>query len=99
MEPLNIKAKDIIQYVIYLVTFIVFIVTMDNKIDKLGEKLADMKVEKKEISTEQRESFLIIQTKLESLGVTAELNKQNISINKVDIAILNEKLDKILNKE
>ena len=99
METLNIRPKDIIQYAIYLVTFIVFIVTMDNKIDKLGEKIADMKTEKKELSTEQKQDFQLMQSKLEALGVTAELNKQNISINKADIIIINLKLDKLLNKE
>ena len=98
MDRIDFKAKDIIQFAVYLVMFIGFIVTMDNKIDKLGEKLADMKTEKKELSLEQRQDSQMIQTKLESLGVTAELNKQNIGINKIDIAILSTKVDKLLNR-
>ena len=98
METLNIRPKDIIQYAIYLVSFIVFIITMDNKIDKIGEKLAEMKVEKKEFSFEQNQILKVMQSQLNLLAVTAELNKQNISINKADIIIMNLKIDKLLDK-
>ena len=99
MEALNIKLKDIIQFAIYLVMFVGFLITMDNKIDKLAENLHDLKTEKKEGSAEQRQDFQIVETKLENLGVTAELNKQNIELNKADIDLINIKLDRILNKE
>jgi len=98
METLNIKAKDIIQYVVYLITLIAFIIKIDNKVDKLSESVAEMKIEKKEGTSEQRQNIQIIQTELKTLNVTAELNKQNISLNKADIIIINLKLDKLLNK-
>ena len=98
MEALNIKLKDIIQFALYLVMFVGFLITMDNKIDKLAENVHDLKTEKKEVSQEQRQDFQIIQSKLENLGVTAELNKQNIELNKADIDLINIKLDKILNR-
>ena len=98
MESLNIKPKDIIQYALYLISFIIFIVTMDNKIDKIGEKLSEMKIEKKEFSLEQNQTLKVMQSQLNVLGVTAELNKQNISINKADIIILNLKIDRLLDK-
>jgi len=99
MEALNIKLKDIIQFALYLVMFVGFLITMDNKIDKLAENLHDLKTEKKEVSAEQRQDFQIVETKLENLGVTAELNKQNIELNKADIDLINIKLDRILNKD
>ena len=98
METLNIKPKDIIQYVIYLISFIVFIVMMDNKIDKIGEAMQEMKTEKKEFSFEQNQTLKLMQSQLNVLSVTAELNKQGISINKADIIILNLKIDKLLDK-
>jgi len=99
MEALNIKLKDIIQFALYLVMFVGFLITMDNKIDKLAENLHDLKTEKKEVSAEQKQDFQIVESKLENLGVTAELNKQNITLNKADIILINIKLDKLLNRE
>ena len=106
MEKIDWKLKDVINYVIYLIPFVVFIATMDKKIDKLAEnqinlqlKIDEMKIEKKEVSLEQKQFNYMIQAEVKSLAVTAEVNKTNIGINKIDIGLLNAKVDKLLDKK
>lgn len=95
----DFKLKDIILYVTYLITGTIFIIKIDSKVDRLDDSVKEFKIEKKEISLEQRQGNQIIQEELKSLRVMAEVNRSNINLNKADILLINMKLDKLLNKE
>jgi len=98
MDTLNIKAKDIIQYAVYLITLTLYIVTINNKLDNVSETVNEWKADKKEVNLEQRQNNQIIQNELKMLGIKAELNRQNIDLNKADIEIIKIKIDRLLSK-
>lgn len=95
MEPLNFKIKDLVQYVIYLITLIVFIVSMNNKVDNMGATLTEWRAEKKETGSESKANNQIIQNDLKALIIRAELNRANIELMKADIEVLKYKMDNI----
>ena len=88
LENLNFKAKDMISFVIYIVTLTIFFVSMSNKVDSVTAAVEDLKVEKREARGEQKESTFITQNDIKALTIRAELNRQNIEIMQSDIEIL-----------
>jgi len=97
-EGLNFRVKDIIQYAVYLVTLTLFIVSINNKVDNVSEVLAELKADRKDYGNEYKATNSLIQNDLKTLTIRAELNRQNIELNKADIEMLKFKVDKILNK-
>ena len=88
LENLNFKAKDMISFVIYIVTLTIFFVSMSNKVDSVTDAVEDLKVEKREARGEMKESTFITQNDIKALTIRAELNRQNIEIMQSDIEIL-----------
>ena len=97
-EGLNFRVKDIVQYAVYLVTLTLFIVSINNKVDNVSEVLAELKADRKDYGNEFKATNSLIQNDLKTLTIRAELNRQNIELNKADIEMLKFKVDKILNK-
>jgi len=97
-ESLNFRVKDIVQYAVYLVTLTLFIVSINNKVDNVSEVLAELKADRKDYGNEYKATNLLIQNDLKTLTIRAELNRQNIELNKADIEMLKFKVDKILNR-
>ena len=88
LENINFRAKDVIQFCVYIVSLTVLFLSLSSKVDNLAEAVAELKDDKKEFSGEHKVSNSLIQNDLKSLNVQAELNRQNIEIMKSDIEML-----------
>jgi len=88
LENLNFKAKDVIQFSVYIISLTVFFLSMSAKVDKVTDAVDELKFEKKEASGESKASSFITQNDIKALTIRAELNRQNIEIMKSDIEML-----------
>jgi len=50
MENLKFSVKDVIQFLIYAVTLVIFLQNMSNKIERLAENVATLQADKKDES-------------------------------------------------
>ena len=90
LENLNFKAKDVVQYVLFIISLTAFFISMSAKVDNVTEALEDLKSEKKEAAGESRTSSIITQNDIKALTIRAELNRQSIDIMKSDIEMLKQ---------
>ena len=88
LENINFRAKDVIQFCVYIVSLTVLFLSLSSKVDNLADAVSELKDDKKEFSGEHKASNSIIQSDLKTLNIRAELNRQNIEIMKSDIEIL-----------
>ena len=88
LEKLNFKAKDVIQFSVYVISLTVFFLSMSAKVDKVTDAVDELKFDKRESSGENKASNFITQNDIKSLTIRAELNRQNIEIMKSDIEML-----------
>lgn len=88
LETINFKAKDVVQFCVYIISLTVLFLSLSAKVDNLALCVADLKSDKKEFSGESKASNVIIQNDIKALTVRAELNRQNIEIIKNDIEVL-----------
>ena len=97
LENVNFKAKDVIQFSIYLISATFFFLSMSAKVDKVTDAVQELKNDKKEFSIENKANILINQNDIKALTIRAELNRQNIEIIKSDIENLKETCKRINN--
>lgn len=88
LENINFKAKDVVQFGIYIFSAVVLFTTLSSKVDSLTEAVKELKEDRKEFSGENKISNQMIQNELKALNIRAELNRQSIEIIKADIAIM-----------
>ncbi|MBC7493399.1 MAG: hypothetical protein H7221_00220 [Flavobacterium sp.] len=88
LDNLNFKAKDVIQFSVYIISLSVFFLSMSAKVDKVAEAVVELKFDRKEATSEGKAASFINQNDIKALTIRAELNRQNIEIMKNDIEIL-----------
>ena len=88
LDNINFKAKDVIQFCVYIISLTVLFISLSSKVDNLANAVDELKYDKKEVSGESKASNVIIQNDLKALSIRAELNRQNIEIMKSDIETL-----------
>ena len=88
LENVNFKAKDVIQFGIYLISAVIFFISMSAKVDKVSDAVEELKSDRKEASGETRTSGFITQNDIKALQIRAELNRQNIEVLKADVEML-----------
>ena len=88
LENINFRAKDVIQFCVYIVSLTVLFLSLSSKVDNLADAVAELKDDKKETSGENKAEKFITQNDIKALTIRAELNRQNIEIMKSDIEIL-----------
>jgi hypothetical protein len=88
LENMNFRLKDIIQFVIYIISLTVLFLSLSSKVDNLAIAVDDLKNTRKDDSGETKALNVIIQNDLKTLNIRAELNRQNIEIMKSDIEML-----------
>ena len=88
LDNVNFRAKDVVQFCVYIVSLTVLFLSLSAKVDKVTDAVEELKVDKKDFSGEHKVSNSLIQNDLKSLNVQAELNRQNIEIIKSDIEML-----------
>ena len=88
LDNINFRAKDVIQFGVYIISLTVLFLSLSSKVDNLAEAVAELKYDKKETNGESKVSNSLIQNDLKALNVQAELNRQNIEIMKIDIEML-----------
>lgn len=88
LENLNFKAKDVVQFSVYIISLTIFFISMSAKVDKVTDAVEELKFDKKEATGENKAEKNITQNDIKALTVRAELNRQNIEIMKGDIEML-----------
>ena len=88
LDETKFKAKDVIQFGIYIITATVLFISLMSKVDNLTESVSELKIDRKEYSGESKSYNSLIQNELKTLSIRAELNRQNIEIIKSDIEML-----------
>lgn len=88
LENINFRGKDVVQFVVYIISLTVLFLSLSAKVDKVTDAVEELKFDKKETSGESKVSNSIIQNDIKALTVRAELNRQNIEIMKSDIEML-----------
>ena len=88
LENLNFKAKDVVQFSVYIISLTIFFISMSAKVDKVTDAVEELKFDKKEANGENKAEKNITQNDIKALTVRAELNRQNIEIMKGDIEML-----------
>ena len=88
LENLNFKAKDVVQFSVYIISLSVFFLSMSAKVDRVTDAVEELKFDKKEASSENKTEKSITQSDIKALTIRAELNRQNIEIMKGDIEML-----------
>jgi uncharacterized protein related to proFAR isomerase len=91
VDNINFRAKDVIQFGIYVIPLFAFFLGMSAKVERATEALEELKAERKEATVDSKASSIIIQNEIKTLTVRAELNRQSIEIMKADIEILKRK--------
>ena len=88
LENINFRAKDVIQFSVYIISLTVLFLSLSSKVDNLTDAVVELKNEKKEFSGEHKVSNAIILNDIKQLTIRAELNRQNDEQMKADIEIL-----------
>ena len=88
LENINFRAKDVIQFCVYIISLTVLFLSLSSKVDNLTHAVEELKSEKKESSGDHKISNTLIQNDIKALTIRAELNRQNDEQMKADIEMI-----------
>lgn len=81
MESLNIKIKDVVQFIIYLISFAIFVISINNKVDLAIVTISEIKINNKE-------NLIDYKTVNEQMKNQIQNNKNQIELMKQDIDMI-----------